>query len=54
MITLPQLVYGDYFLIPNLEFFLIVFAVVLPVLLPAAWLLLRRQKTPTTYPYPGP
>jgi hypothetical protein len=54
MITLPELVYGDPFLIPDLEFVLIMFAIVLPVLLPAAWLLLRRQKTPSPRPYPGP
>lgn len=30
------------------------FAVVLPILLPAAWLLLRRQKTPSPRPYPEP
>jgi hypothetical protein len=54
MITLPELVYGDPFLIPNLEFLLIVFAVVLPILLPAAWLLLRRQKAPSPHPYPEP
>ena len=54
MITLPELVYGDPFLMPHLEFLLIVFAVVLPVLLPAAWLLLRRQKAPGPRPYPEP
>jgi len=31
-----------------------VFAIVLPILLPAAWLLLRRQKTPGPPPYPEP
>jgi hypothetical protein len=45
--TLPELAYGDDFLIDHLEFFLIQFAMVLPVLLPAAWLLLRRQRTPS-------
>jgi hypothetical protein len=54
MITLPELIYGDPFLIPDLEFFLITFAIVLPVLVPAAWLLLRRQKTPSPHPYPEP
>jgi hypothetical protein len=54
MITLPELVYGDPFLIPNLEFLLIMFAIVLPILLPAAWLLLRRQKTPSPRPYLEP
>ena len=54
MITLPELVYRDYFLIDHLESFLIVFAIVLPVLLPAAWLLLRRQKAPSPRPYPEP
>jgi len=52
--TLPELAYGDYFLIDHLEFFLVVFAIVLPILLPAAWLLLRRQKTPGPPPYPEP
>jgi hypothetical protein len=37
-----------------LEFLLIVFAFVLPVLLTAAWLLLRRQKTPSPRPIPEP
>jgi hypothetical protein len=54
MTTLPELVYGDPFLIPNLEFVLIVFAIVLPVLLPAAWLLLRRQRAPGPRPFPEP
>jgi hypothetical protein len=54
MVTLPELAYGDPFLIPHLEFLLIVFAIVLPVLLPAAWLLLRRQKTPGPRPYLEP
>jgi hypothetical protein len=51
--TLPRLAYAD-FLNVWLEFLLIQFAVVLPVLLPAAWLLLRRQKTPSPRPYPEP
>jgi hypothetical protein len=54
MTTLPELVYGDPFLIPELEAALIQFAVVLPILLPAAWLLLRRQKTPRPRPHPEP
>ena len=54
MTTLPELVYGDPFLIPNLEFVLLMFAIVLPVLLPAAWLLLRRQKAPGPRPFPEP
>ena len=29
-------------------------AIVLPILLPAAWLLLRRQKAPGPRPYPEP
>ena len=51
--ALPQLVYGDYLNV-WLEFLLIQFAIVLPVLLPAAWLLLRRQKAPSPRPFPGP
>ena len=54
VITLPELVYDDLFWIDHLEFLLIMFAIVLPVLLPAAWLLLRRQKAPSPRPYPGP
>jgi hypothetical protein len=38
----------------GLESFLIWFAFVLPVMIPAAWLLLRRQKAPGPHPYPGP
>jgi hypothetical protein len=38
----------------GLESLLIWFAFILPVLLPAAWLLLRRQKAPGPHPYPGP
>jgi hypothetical protein len=52
LIILPELTYGGY-LIQGLEALLVVFAVVLPVLLSAAWLLLRRQKTPSQRPYPG-
>jgi hypothetical protein len=54
VITLPELTDGDPFLIPHLELLLIAFAIVLPVLLPSAWLLLRRQKTPSPRPYPEP
>jgi hypothetical protein len=51
--TLADLAFGDPFLIP-LQFLLVMFAFVLPVLLPAAWLLLRRQKTPSPGPCPEP
>jgi hypothetical protein len=51
--ALPELVYGDYLNV-WLEFLLIQIAIVLPVLLPAAWLLLRRQKTPSPRPFPEP
>ena len=51
--TLADRAFGDPFLIP-LQFLLVMFAFVLPVLLPAAWLLLRRQKTPSPGPYPEP
>jgi hypothetical protein len=52
--TLPDLVSDESLMSWALEFLLIVFVIVLPVLLPAAWLLLRRQKTPGPRPYPGP
>ena len=52
--TLPTLVADESLMSWALEFLLIVFAIVLPVLLPAAWLLLRRQKTPSPRPYPEP
>jgi hypothetical protein len=42
------------FFLSQLEFFLLVFTIVLPVLLPATWLLLRRQKTPGAHPFPEP
>jgi hypothetical protein len=42
------------FFLSQLEFFLLELAIVLPVLLPAAWLLLRRQKTPGAHPFPEP
>ena len=51
--TLPQLLYSNY-LNPWLMLLLIQFAIVLPILLPAAWLLLRRQKTPSLRPFPEP
>jgi hypothetical protein len=51
--TLPDLAFGGYLNV-WLELLLIQFAMVLPVLLPAAWLLLRRQKTPSPRPYPEP
>ena len=51
--ALPQLAYGGY-LYATLKAALVQFAVVLPVLLPAAWLLLRRQKAPGPRPDPGP
>jgi hypothetical protein len=43
--ALSVLAIGGPRMIP-VEFFLMEFAVTLPILLPAAWLLLRRQKTP--------
>ena len=52
MVILSNLIYGG-FLIAHLEALLVLFAIVLPILLPAAWLLLRRQKTPSPRPYPG-
>jgi hypothetical protein len=51
--ALPQLAYGGY-LYATLEVALVQFAAVLPVLLPAAWLLLRRQKAPGPRPHPEP
>jgi hypothetical protein len=51
--ALPQLAYGGY-LSATLEVALVQFAAVLPVLLPAAWLLLRRQKAPGPRPHPEP
>ncbi len=56
--ALPDLAYGDRYAmltrLAALEFLLIRSAVVLPVLVPAAWLLLRRQKAPGPRPDPGP
>jgi hypothetical protein len=51
--ALSDLVFGDY-LNAWLEFLLIQFAIVLPVLLPVAWLLLRRQKAPSPHPFAEP
>ncbi len=51
--TLAELTYGGY-LYATLKAGLMQSAVVLPVLLPAAWLLLRRQKAPGPRPDPGP
>jgi hypothetical protein len=51
--SLSDLALGDYLNV-WLELLLIQFALVLPVLLPAAWLLLRRQKAPSPHPYPEP
>jgi hypothetical protein len=42
------------FFLSQLEFFLWVFAIVLPVWLPAAWLLLLRRKTLGPHPFPEP
>jgi hypothetical protein len=53
MLILPTLTYGG-FLIQELEALLVLFAIVLPILLPAAWLLLRRQETPSPRPYLEP
>jgi hypothetical protein len=51
--ALSDLAFGDYLNV-WLELALIQFAFVLPVLLPTAWLLLRRQKAPSPRPYPEP
>jgi hypothetical protein len=51
--ALSNLAFGDYLNV-WLELVLIQFAFVLPVLLPAAWLLLRRQKAPSSHPFPEP
>ena len=52
MVTLPDLVYGDTYgvLIRSA----VISAVVLPVMIPATWLLLRRQKAPGSRPHSGP
>jgi hypothetical protein len=51
--TLPNLIYGHY-LYAAVEFLVVDFVIVLPILLPAAWLLLRRQKASSPHPYPEP
>jgi hypothetical protein len=52
--TLPDLVHGESLMITRLESLLPQFAIVLPILLPAAWLLLRRQKVLRPRPFPEP
>jgi hypothetical protein len=52
--TLIELTYGGGYLDARLKGGLVQLAVVLPVLLPAAWLLLRRQKAPGPCPDPEP
>jgi hypothetical protein len=54
MNTLPSLVYGGSLRIALLMALLPYVAMVLPVLLPAAWLLLGRQKAPSRRPFPEP
>ena len=54
VLVLPDFFYDDGFLIAHLEALLVLFAIVLPILLPAAWLLLRRQKAPSPRPFPEP
>jgi hypothetical protein len=49
--ALSNLIFGDYLNV-WLDLLLILFAFVLPVLLPVAWLLLRRQKAPSPHPFP--
>jgi hypothetical protein len=50
--TLSVLVIGDFR--QMIQGLLMEFAITLPILLPAAWLLLRRQKTPGQRPFPEP
>lgn len=52
--TLADLVSDESLMSWALQFLLIVLAFVLPVLVPAAWLLLRRPKTPGSHPFPEP
>jgi hypothetical protein len=52
--TLPSLVYGGSLRIAIVMALLPYVAIVLPVLLPAAWLLLCRQKAPSRRPFPEP
>jgi hypothetical protein len=48
-----ELGFGDSLLTTSgLEYLGLDFAFVLPILLPAAWLLLRRQKAPSPHPFP--
>jgi hypothetical protein len=54
MTTLPSLVYGGSPRIAIVMALLPYVAIVLPVLLPAAWLLLCRQKAPSRCPFPEP
>jgi uncharacterized membrane protein len=49
-VTLPDLVYVP--LADSLQPLLVGFVIVLPVLLPAAWLLLRRQQAASPRPVP--
>jgi hypothetical protein len=53
--VLPYVVYDKSLMIQNLGLWVLgQFAIVLPILLPAAWLLLRRQKAPSPRPFPEP
>jgi hypothetical protein len=55
--TLPELWDGGspmWVRLAELKLLLLYVAIVLPVLLPAGWLLLRRQKAPGPRPFPGP
>jgi hypothetical protein len=52
--TLSELTYYGGYLDAMLEARLVQLAIVLPVLVPAAWLLLRRQKAPGPRPDPEP
>jgi hypothetical protein len=54
VIMLPSVVYGGSLRIALVTAFLPYVAIVLPVLLPSAWLLLRRQKAPSRRPFPEP
>ena len=45
---------GSISMMASLQMFLLQVAILLPVLLPAAWLLLRRQKTLSPHPFPEP
>ena len=50
---LPVLVDGEY-VYARVEVLLVEFAIVLPVLLPAGWLLLRPQQAPSPHPFREP